>query len=435
MHADARRGGQRCCEGSGDLVSACRRLPLGGAKLIIEAPKVVGAMRVVLYTGKGGVGKTTVAAATAVRAAQLGHRTIVLSTDAAHSLSDSFDMSLAGESVPIAANLWGQETDITDTMETYWGDIEDWMSALMAWRGMERIVADELAILPGMEELANLLYISNYYYGGDYDVVIVDCAPTGDTLRLLSFPEVLGWWMDKMFPIGRTAVTVTRPLVRRMVGIPVPDDSVFQSVERLYSHLNKMRTLLTDPDKSSVRLVVNPEKMVIKEAQRSFTYFSLYGYATDLVVCNRLIPEDVVDPYFQVWKESQSRYYKMTEEAFAPIPILAVPLMGEEVVGIPMLERMAEALYGERDPTDIFFRGHTHEIRKENGYYVLTFDLPFSSKEDISLTRNGDELVVRVGNYKRNIILPRTLTRLPVKDAKFDRDRLRIRFDLSAENS
>jgi len=395
----------------------------------------VSEMRVVLYTGKGGVGKTTVAAATAVRAAQLGHRTIVLSTDAAHSLSDSFDMSLSGEAVPIAANLWGQETDISDTMEAYWGDIEDWMSALMAWRGMERIVADELAILPGMEELANLLYISNYYYGGDYDMVIVDCAPTGDTLRLLSFPEVLGWWMDKMFPIGRTAVTVTRPFVRRVVGMPVPDDRVFDSVERLYSHLNNMRALLTDPDKSSVRLVVNPEKMVIKEAQRSFTYFSLYGYATDLVVCNRLIPEDVVDPYFHAWKESQSKYLKMTEEAFAPIPILPVPLMGEEVVGIPMLERMAEAIYGERDPTEIFFRGHAHEIEKENGYYVLTFDLPFSSKEDISLTRNGDELVVRVGNHKRNIILPRTLTRLPVKDAKFDRDRLRIRFDLSAENS
>ncbi|MDY6917451.1 MAG: TRC40/GET3/ArsA family transport-energizing ATPase [Chloroflexota bacterium] len=392
-------------------------------------------MRVLLYTGKGGVGKTTVAAATAVRSAQLGHRTIVLSTDAAHSLSDSFEVPLSGEAVAVAANLWGQETNITDTMETYWRDIEDWMSALMAWRGMEQIVADELAILPGMEELANLLYITNYYYGGDFDVVVVDCAPTGDTLRLLSFPEVLGWWMDKMFPIGRTAVTMTRPFVRRVVGMPVPDDRVFASVERLYAHLDKMHELLTDPKKSSVRLVVNPEKMVIKEAQRSFTYFTLYGYATDLVVCNRLLPDDVTDPYFESWKESQSRYYKMIEEAFSPIPILAVPLMHEEVVGISRLERLAEVLFGDRDPADIFFHGQAHDIVRENGCYVLALPLPFSSKDSVSLMRNGDELVVRVGNHRRNIILPRTLSRLPVRDARFDNDTLRIRFDVEEENA
>lgn len=392
-------------------------------------------MRVLLYTGKGGVGKTTVAAATAVRSAQLGHRTIVLSTDAAHSLSDSFEVPLSGEAVAVAANLWGQETNITDTMETYWRDIEDWMSALMAWRGMEQIVADELAILPGMEELANLLYITNYYYGGDFDVVVVDCAPTGDTLRLLSFPEVLGWWMDKMFPIGRTAVTMTRPFVRRVVGMPVPDDRVFASVERLYAHLDKMHELLTDPKKSSVRLVVNPEKMVIKEAQRSFTYFTLYGYATDLVVCNRLLPDDVTDPYFESWKESQGRYYKMIEEAFSPIPILAVPLMHEEVVGISRLERLAEVLFGDRDPADIFFHGQAHDIVRENGCYVLALPLPFSSKDSVSLMRNGDELVVRVGNHRRNIILPRTLSRLPVRDARFDNDTLRIRFDVEEENA
>ena len=386
-------------------------------------------MRVLLYTGKGGVGKTTVAAATAVRSAQLGHRTIVLSTDAAHSLSDSFDVPLSGEAIAIAANLWGQETNINDTMEAYWRDIEDWMSALMAWRGMEQIVADELAILPGMEELANLLYITNYYYGGDFDVVVVDCAPTGDTLRLLIFPEVLGWWMDKMFPIGRTAVTMTRPFVRRVVGMPVPDDRVFASVERLYAHLDKMHELLTDSEKSSVRLVVNPEKMVIKEAQRSFTYFTLYGYATDLVVCNRLIPDDVTDPYFESWKESQGRYFKMTEDAFSPIPILAVPLMHEEVVGISRLERLAEVLFGDRDPADIFFRGQAHDIVRENGCYVLALPLPFSSKDSVSLMRNDDELVVRVGSHKRNIVLPRTLSRLPVRDAKFDNDMLRIRFD------
>jgi len=390
-------------------------------------------MRVLLYSGKGGVGKTTVAAATAVRSAELGYRTIVLSTDAAHSLADSFDISLTGDHQAIAPNLWAQETDISKTMETYWGDIQDWVAALMAWRGMEQIMADELAVLPGMEELANLLYIMDYHNSGDYDVIIVDCAPTGETLRFLSFPEVMRWWMDKMFPIGRTAITVARPFVRYVMGMPVPDDRVFQSIENLYTQLDKMRALLTDPQKSSVRLVVNPEKMVVKEAQRSFTYFNLYGYATDLVICNRLIPEEVVDRFFESWKEAQSRHYKMIEECFAPIPILSVPLMGQEVVGIPMLRLVAEALYGDRDPTEIFFQGQTHGIEKDDGHYVLTLDLPFVTKRDISLIRNGDELVVQVGSYKRNIILPRTLAELAVTDARFESEQLRIRFDQMEE--
>ena len=386
-------------------------------------------MRVLLYSGKGGVGKTTVAAATAVRSAELGYRTIVLSTDAAHSLADSFDISLTGDHQAIAPNLWAQETDISKTIETYWRDIQDWVAALMAWRGIEQIMADELAVFPGMEELANLLYITDYYNSGDYDVIIVDCAPTGETLRFLSFPEVLGWWMDKLFPIGRTAITVARPFVRHVVGIPVPDDSVFQSIEKLYTQLDKMRVLLTDPQKSSVRLVVNPEKMVVKEAQRSFTYLNLYGYATDLVICNRFIPEEVVDRFFESWKEAQKRNYQMIEECFSPIPILSAPLMGQEVVGIPMLQLMAEALYGDKDPTEIFFKGRAHDIEKDDGHYVLTLDLPFVTKKDISMVRHGDELVVQVGSYKRNIILPRTLADLAVTDARFDSEQLRIRFD------
>ena len=386
-------------------------------------------MRVLLYSGKGGVGKTTVAAATAVRSAELGYRTIVLSTDAAHSLADSFDISLTSDRQPIAPNLWGQETDISKTIETYWRDIQDWVAALMAWRGIEQIMADELAVFPGMEELANLLYITDYYSSGDYDVIIVDCAPTGETLRFLSFPEVLGWWMDKLFPIGRTAFTVARPFVRHVMGMPVPDDRVFQSIEKLYTQLDKMRVLLTDPQKSSVRLVVNPEKMVVKEAQRSFTYLNLYGYATDLVICNRFIPEEVVDRFFESWKEAQKRNYQMIEECFSPIPILSAPLMGQEVVGIPMLQLMAEALYGDRDPTEIFFKGRAHDIEKDDGHYVLTLDLPFVTKKDISMVRHGDELVVQVGSYKRNIILPRTLADLAVTDARFDSEQLRIRFD------
>lgn len=385
-------------------------------------------MRVLLYTGKGGVGKTTVAAATAVKSAELGYRTVVLSTDAAHSLADAFDVPLSGEPKLIAPNLWGQETEMSRTLKTYWSDIQDWMAALMAWRGMEEIIADEMAIVPGMEELANLLYIVNYYYSGDYDVIIVDCAPTGETLRLLSFPEHLRWWMEKLFPIGRTATSVVRPFVRPFLNIPLPGDEVFQSAERLFEELVRMRALLTDPEKASVRIVVNPERMVIKEAQRTFTYLNLYGYTTDLIVCNRLIPEEVSDRYFDSWKESQTRHYQVIEECFAPLPILSVPLLEHEVVGMPMLRVMAQALYGDRDPAQLFYHGQAQDIEKEDGYYVLTLSLPFVTKSDVSLVRNGDELLVQVGSYRRNIILPRTLVGLVVEEAKFEDEGLRIRF-------
>jgi len=385
-------------------------------------------MRVLLYTGKGGVGKTTIAAATAVKSAELGYRTIILSTDAAHSLADAFDISLSGEPKAIAPNLWGQETEMSQTLKTYWSDIQDWMAALMAWRGLEEIIADEMAIVPGMEELANLLYIVNYYYSGEYDVIIVDCAPTGETLRLLSFPEHLRWWMEKMFPIGRTATSLVRPFVRPFLNIPLPGDKVFQSAERLFEELARMRALLTDPEKASVRIVVNPERMVIKEAQRTFTYLNLYGYTTDLIICNRLIPEEVSDRYFDSWKESQTRHYQVIEECFAPLPILRVPLLEHEVVGMPMLKVMAQALYGDRDPAQLFYHGQAQDIEREDGYYVLTLSLPFVTKSDVSLVRNGDELLVQVGSYRRNIILPRTLVGLPVKEARFEDEGLRIRF-------
>ncbi len=304
-------------------------------------------MRVVLFTGKGGVGKTSVAAATALRSAELGYRTIVLNTDAAHSLSDSFEVSLGNEPRFIIPNLWGQETELSQTLEAQWGSIQRYLSALLAWRSIDELVAEEIAILPGMEELANLLYIVRYQDEGQFDVIIIDCAPTGETLRLLSFPEVVHWWMTRMFPIGRKVTGVVYPLARTLMDMPLPDSEVFASIEKLYSELDKIRALLTDAEKTSVRLVVDPEKMVIKEAQRTFTYLNLYGYVTDLIICNRLIPEVVKDHYIQAWKDSQRKHRQLISECFAPLPISDVPLMEQEVVGIPMLQAMAEALYGE----------------------------------------------------------------------------------------
>lgn len=392
-------------------------------------------MRVILFTGKGGVGKTSVAAATALRSAEMGYKTVILSTDAAHSLSDSFDLQLGNEPVKIADNLWGQETEIHQTMESYWGTISNYMSALLAWRGMDSIVADEVAVIPGMEELANLLYIARYQDEGKYDVVIIDCAPTGETLRLLSFPDMLQWWMTRIFPIQRRVASAVRPVVGAITNMPLPTKGVFNAISELYDELNKIHGLLTDAKQSSIRLVVNPEKMVIKEAQRTLTYLNLFGYYTDVIVCNRIIPEKVSDNYFKSWKESQKKYRRMIKEGFSPLPILNMPLMDQEVVGIPMLERMAKAIYGQKDPTEVFYHGRVQEIDKENGNYVMSLNLPFTSKEKISLKHNRDELDIQVASYRRNIILPRVLRGLEIDGARFEDTTLKITFKQDTRNN
>jgi arsenite-transporting ATPase len=352
-----------------------------------------------------------------------------MSTDAAHSLSDSFDLPIGGEPRLIDHNLWGQETELGMTLNKQWTTIQEWLSALLAWRGLKEVEADDIAILPGMEELSNLLYIVNCAQSGQYDTIVVDCAPTGETLRLLSFPEILNWWMEKLFPVERQVTKIVRPIVKPLINIPIPDEEVFDSIQELFPQLNQMRTLLTDSEKTSIRLVLNPEKMVIKETQRTFTYLNLYGYSTDLIICNRFIPENVTDHYFDYWKANQEQYLRSIEERFAPLPILIVPLMAQEVVGLDMLRAVAEKLYGDHDPTEFFHRGKIHYIEKENEHYTLSFDLPYSSKDEISLARSGDELIIHVGAYRRNFILPRTLVNLTLKGAKFENDKLVIRFD------
>jgi arsenite-transporting ATPase len=385
-------------------------------------------MRIVLYTGKGGVGKTTVAAATALSCAERGYRTLAISTDAAHSLSDSFDIAAGRTPTIIADKLWAQETDLSSTVNEQWSTIQQWVSTLLAWRGLREIVADEMAFLPGMEELSNLLYIVNYAESGDYDVIVVDSAPTGETLRLLSFPEVLNWWMKRLFPVERQVAKAVRPVLKPLLNLPIPDEEVMESIQQLFPQINKMRSLLTDPEVNSIRLVVNPEKMVIKQTQRTFTYLNLYGYSTDLVICNRLIPDSVTDHYFDYWKTNQVQYYKEIEERFAPLPILSLPLLEQEVVGLDMLRKTASALYGDRDPTEIFYRGKAHNFDKDGGEYVLSFDFPYTRKEEISLIRNSDEIVIQVGAYRRNIVLPRAIVNLPVKEAKLENKKLVIRF-------
>jgi arsenite-transporting ATPase len=381
-----------------------------------------------LYTGKGGVGKTTLSAATAVRCAQLGHRTIVISTDLAHSLADSLDLQLGPEPVQIAPNLWAQESDIYYNLTRYWETVQRWINALFTWRGVDEMVAEELAVLPGMDELANLLWIETHRKSGNYDVIIVDCAPTGETLRLLSFPEIARWWVERILPVHRRMATVLRPVVRTWIGMPLPDDKVYNAVEDLFGQLDGMHSTLVDPDVTSVRLVLNPEKMVIKEAQRTYTYLSLFGYPCDLVICNRLLPASVQEGYFAAWKESQSRYRQQIDESFAPLPIVDVPLLGKEVVGLDSLRELAQAVYGEQDPAAIQYRGSVQSTEQVDGEFILKLRLPFTEKEDIRLLTAGDELVVHVGKQKRNVILPRALVGLPTAGARFEEDTLIIRF-------
>jgi arsenite/tail-anchored protein-transporting ATPase len=385
-------------------------------------------MRILLYTGKGGVGKTTVSAATAVRLAEMGYRTMVMSTDLAHSLADSFDRRLAPEPIEIAPNLWAQETDIYYNLKTYWGKVREWLNALLAWRQVDEIVADEVSILPGMEELANLLWINRHRERGQFDVVVVDCAPTGETLRLLSFPEIGRWWIDKILPVHRAAAQVIRPLVRATSGLPMPENDVYDAVQELFRQLDQLHAMLVDPDLTSVRLVLNPEKMVVQEAQRTYTYFNLFGYPSDLVVCNRVLPHDVQDDYFAAWKATQAKYLGEIEQRFSPMPVLEVPLFKDEVVGLERLRELAHALYGADDPTRIYWRGKTQQVERSNGGYILRLPLPFTAKSDVNLVKLGDELVVQVGQHKRNLILPRILVGLETAGAKFEGDELQIAF-------
>jgi arsenite/tail-anchored protein-transporting ATPase len=383
--------------------------------------------RILLYTGKGGVGKTSVAAATALICAERGYRTMVLSTDIAHSLGDAFGRELGAEPVEVAPNLWGQESDVFFNVERYWGRIQEYAASVLRWRGLDEVLAEEMTVLPGMDEVGSLLWIAEHHDSGRYDVIVVDAAPTGETLRLLSLPEAVKWWMDKVEPIGRRISRLTGPMIHRLIGIPMPSDEVFDAGEELFRKLEHMRMLLADATKTSVRVVLTLEQVVIKEAQRSFTYFHLYDYPTDLVVVNRVLPDGVGD-YFRGWYEKQREYAPLVERTFAPIPVLDAPFFDREVVGVEMLRELGAALYGDRDPVDFFYRGRPYSVERDNGAFVLSVELPFTSREQISLSRHADELLIDLGSWRRTLVLPRALIDAQAEGAKFEDDVLKIRF-------
>ena len=383
--------------------------------------------RILLYTGKGGVGKTSIAAATALLSAERGNRTIVLSTDIAHSLGDAFDTRLGPEPTEIAPNLWAQEPDVYFNIGRYWRTIQTYMAELFSWRGLDAVMAEEMTVLPGMDELGNLLWIADHAESGRYDLIVVDAAPTGETLRLLSLPEASRWWVDRIAPIGRRVSRLGRPVIERMIGVPVPRDEVFAAAERLLARLEIVHRLLADPDRSSVRLVLALEKLAIVEGRRSFTYFHLFGYPSDLVVCNRVLPA-TVDGYFAGLRDTQQRYLPQVRADFAPVPIRTVPFFDREVVGIDGLRDLGRALFGEEDPAAFFYRGRPYRVRVQGGRHILEVALPFTSREEIGLSRDRDELVLQVGGWRRTIVLPRALVQTPTTGAKMEGGILQIAF-------
>ncbi|NLM43777.1 MAG: TRC40/GET3/ArsA family transport-energizing ATPase [Clostridiales bacterium] len=385
-------------------------------------------MRIILYTGKGGVGKTSIAAATAVKSAEQGKKTLVISTDAAHSLGDSFDMKLGSEPVYIKNNLWAQEIDAIYEAEEGWGKVQKYFTELLTSKAVKDITTEELTMFPGMEDLMSLLKVLKYYKEDRFDVIIIDCAPTGETLALLSFPEMMRWWMEKLFPVKKKVIKVAGPVAESLLKVPMPSGEVMDELDNLYHQLDEMKKIFSDRETTSIRIVVNPEKMVIKEAQRSFTYLNIYDFNVDAIIVNRVIPDNVNDDYFMVWKDIQKKYKDEIVQSFQPIPIYYAPLFETEVVGTEMLNRMAEEIFKSEDPIKIKFNGRAQRVDREGEDYVMTIEMPFMEKKDLNLNQKGDQLIIKVGNIKRNIALPRTLLDYSITKAKFEDEKLRIWF-------
>ena len=391
--------------------------------------------RILLYTGKGGVGKTSIAAATALLCADRGLRTIVLSTDIAHSLADALESPLGPEPTEVVPGLWGQEPDVYHNIARYWGTIQRYATELFAWRGLDEVMAEEMTVLPGMDELGNLLWIADHVDSGRYDVIVVDAAPTGETLRLLSLPEASRWWVERVAPIGRRVTRIGRPVLERMLGVPVPREEVFAAAERLLQRLDRVHRLLADPERSSVRITLGLDRLSVAEARRSFTYFHLFGYPSDLVICNRVLtPES--GPYFAQLRAAQQRYLPEVEQEFGPVPVRTVPQFDHEMVGPARLREIGQALFGDGDPTEILYRGRPYNVQRQpDGGYSLEVALPFTSRDEIRLSRHADELVLHVGGWRRTLVLPRALIDIPTTSARMDGGILHIQFAAPARTA
>jgi arsenite-transporting ATPase len=381
--------------------------------------------RIILYTGKGGVGKTSVAAATARR---IGGRTLVLSTDPAHSLAESLQLTVGGEPTEVGGGVWAQQVQAQEELEQNWSAVQRWLGGVLAERGVERIAAEELTVPPGADELFSLLQLKRHAESGEWDAIVVDCAPTGETLRLLSFPDAARWWLDRVLGRENALLSAARPIARAFLDLSLPDERVMEDVQRLVRNLIAMHELLRDASRVTVRLVTTPDRMVVAETMRTFTYLNLYGYLCDAVVVNRVFPTEVGE-YFGAWREVQAEQLALVESGFAPVPVLRAPYFEQEVMGAEMLDRLADSLFDGRDAGAVLHDRLAQELALEDGRAELRLDLPFVGKGDVSLKKIGLELVVRVDGYRRTIVLPGALAGFKPTSAKLAGGSLVVGFE------
>jgi len=384
-------------------------------------------LRILLFSGKGGVGKTSLAAATGVHLAEAGKRTLIMSVDPAHSLADSFDLGGAlfhgntSEPVSVAENLFIQEVNISQEIKRHWREISAYISSVLRATGLSGVEAEEMAIFPGMEELSAMMYVNQYRHAHQFDVMLLDCAPTAESLRFVTLPTTLDWYMKHIFGFQRTLMKAVRPLANRVAPVELPPDSYFRNIQNLFSKIEGIDSVLEDPSITSIRLVTNAEKMVLRETQRAFVYFSLHGLTVDSIIVNRLLPAEISDLFFDAWRETQRKTVEEMDQYFAPVPVRRVPMFRDEVVGYERLRKLAAALYepGE-DPSAITRTAAPFSFAREGEHYVITLDLPFAEKGEIGVFKKGDELVIEVGTIRRHVGLPTTMAGLPPLRARLE---------------
>ncbi len=380
-------------------------------------------MRIILYLGKGGVGKTTIAAATAVRSAKMGKRTLVVSTDLAHSLADCLNTPLASHPKELSPNLWAQEVNVLDEMRRGWSKVQDAMSKVLRKQGLDEVMSEELALIPGMDEIVSLTNIYRNAREGNFEVVIIDAAPTGETVRLLSMPDTFQWYVGRI--TSSAALNLARPLIKAVM----PSAEILDAVQLLSERVKTLREVLSNPDISSYRPVVNPERMVIKETLRAETYLALFGYPIDAVICNRVIPPgNYQDSFMQELYQNQEKLRHQIHQTFAPLPIWEAPYYSHEILGISQLGKLAEVIFGKQDPTEVFYRGQIQEVTRQGDVYVLRLPLPHVEMDKVLMTKKGDEMIIEIGNFKRDITLPSVLANQEATVARFVNKALEIHF-------
>lgn len=385
-------------------------------------------MRIILYTGKGGVGKTSIAAATACKIAAEGKKVLIVSTDMAHSLSDSFDIKLSNEPIEINNNLFAMEIDSVLENEKSWGNIKGYIEKLMVLKTEKTIESEELLVFPGFDELMSLLRIKDIYDEGIYDVLIVDCAPTGETMSLLKFPDLFKWWMEKLFPIKRKGAKLVRPIVQATVKIPVPSDETFDDIEKLYQKIDQLHQLLQNKDIVSIRIVTTPEKIVVKEAKRSFSYLHLFDYNVDCVIINRIFSEASLSGYFEKWADIQKDSIQDISDSFKGIPIFKLELLNHELRKLNVLKEIGNRLYQNESPENILFKEKIFLVEKNQNGYILRINMPFVDKPELKLSQKGDEITISIKNERRSMVLPTKLQSLEIVGAKYEDSSLNINF-------